>query len=143
VIKISSKIRRVASALVIGVGGMILFSSCSTLSQFRSLPDEERYQYINQVKEDLDYKSAGEVIKEEYDNNDGIVSPSVFLADLKGEKTFTTLSDRLQALPEVKCDAASDRQTICHIGQADITITKIDESNNLVNLKILDSYSGR
>jgi hypothetical protein len=51
--------------LAIGIGGLFLFNGCAGLSP---LPDEERYQFINQVKDGLDYASAGEVIEERYDN---------------------------------------------------------------------------
>jgi hypothetical protein len=135
-----SRQKRIVSAIAVGLGGLFLLSGCG---QYAPLPDEERYQYINQVKDDLDYEDSGKVLKSEYDKGDGVFSPSVFYAEIQGSETYSTLSNELQNLPEVKCDAASAEQTRCSIGQADVTITKLDGLDNIVALRILDSFSGR
>jgi hypothetical protein len=129
------KFRKKVTIFAIGVGVLSL-SSCA-------LSDEERYQYVNQVKEDLDYKSTGEVIEERYDKNDGIVSPSYFYAELKGRETFNILSDRLQNLPQANCTYIGAEQTRCDVNGINVRITKAKESNELLDIKITDSSNGR
>jgi hypothetical protein len=144
VIRKSSKVRRVVATLTIGVGGILLLSSCIFVPPgMKALPKEERYQYINQVKDDLDYKTSGKILSEQYDKNEGLISPSYFYAELEGEETFTILSDRVQALPEIKCTYLGEDQARCRVNLVDITITKSPESENLVSFELLDSYSGK
>jgi hypothetical protein len=140
----ATKLIRTVTVIGMGLGEILLFSSCVFLpSGVNTLPNEERYQYINQVKNNLNYESSGKVITKEYDNTQGIVSPSYFYAEIKGKQTFTILSDRLQTLPNVKCNLISDEQSKCSIGQVDITITKVEITEDVVSLQILDSFSGR
>jgi hypothetical protein len=126
--------------LAIGIGGLLLFNGCAGLSP---LPDEKRYQFINQVKDGLDYASAGEVIEERYDNGDGVFSPSSFYVEVKGDKAFTILSERLQSLPNVDCSTLVSEQSRCNVGQAYVTISNFAESGNVTSVDISDSSSGR
>lgn len=72
------------------------------------LPDEKRYQFINEIKDELDYASSGKVTKERYDNNNGVLAPSSFYAEIEGPETFGTLSRRLQGVAAGDNDAILD-----------------------------------
>lgn len=65
---------RVKEAIAIAVMALFL-SGC----QYAPLPKEQRYQFINEVKDAVDLPSAGEIVSESYDKNDGILSPSGYL----------------------------------------------------------------
>jgi hypothetical protein len=136
VIKKNSKVKRVAATLAIGIGGILLLSSCA-------LPNQERYQLIDETKENLDYKNTGKVKKERYDNGDGVSSPSFFLAEIEGLNTFETLTAKVKALPNVNCSTLAEEQTRCKVGQLDVYITQLSPENNIIQLQILDRYSGR
>jgi hypothetical protein len=140
--KASRKIKRVAGGLILGISGILLFSSCSVITQFIPPSDEVRYKYVNQIKSDLDYSSAGEVVEESYDNGGGVVAPSVFHSTIKGSKAFDTLSSRVQALPYADC-AVSTFQAKCKIKHVNIDITKADNAEDLVELRISDRSNGR
>ena len=134
----TSKIKQVAVAATIGLGGMLVLSGCEQLS---SLPDEERYKYVNQVKEDLDYASSGEISRERYDTGDGVFSPSFFYSELEGDTSFDILTQRLQSLPDVDCEALVTEQSRCYIGRVEVKITRIGVSKTA--LQITDSSNGR
>jgi len=121
-----------------GLGGMLVLSGCTQLS---SLPDEERYQYINQVKEDLNYSETGEVISERYDNGDGVFSPSFFYSELEGDTSFNLLTQKLQTLSNVNCETLVTEQTRCSVERIEVKITKIDVKTTA--LQITDSSDGR
>jgi hypothetical protein len=141
VTKVSSKIRRVASALVIGTGGMLLFSSC--ISGFIPPSDEKRYQYIEQVKTDVDYKNSGKVIEEKYDEGDGVWSASVFRAEIEGVETYNVLVDRIKALPEADCKVVGNTHSRCRMGPVDVEVLKLRDSDNLVAFRLTDSSNGK
>jgi hypothetical protein len=109
-----------------------------------ALPDEERYQFINVIKDGLDYESSGKVLEAGYDTGDGVFATSYFYAEIEGDETFAVLTERLQAIPGVECTALLDYQTSCHVGQAHTAIVKDDtKPGNIIKLNISDTSGGR
>ena len=131
--------RKIKGAIAIAVMALFL-SGCG---QLKALPDEQRYQFINQVKNELDLASAAEIASESYDNGDGVFSPSVYQAELKGDTAYLKLKERIVNLSEVKDCITDEIQTTCRRGQADIFLGKSRESSGKVFLKITDKYNGR
>lgn len=131
--------RRIKGAIAIAVVALSL-SGCGDL---RSLPDEERYQFINQVKDGVDLPSAGEIITQSYDNGDGVFSPSVYQAQLKGDTTYQKLKERIVTLSDVKDCITDETETNCKRGHVDIFVGKSRESSGKVFLRITDKYNGR
>lgn len=131
--------KKILSFFIVLVGAGVL-SGCA---QLRALPDEERYQFINQVKDDLDYSSAGNIVSERYDEGDGVFSPSFFLANVEGPGAFSILQQRVQSLPGAECQLVRDTQTRCQVGQIDVSIYRNESKMNMVTLNITDAYNGR
>lgn len=133
----------IAVKKVIGIGLITL--SALSLSGCGLIPpsDEQRYRLINEVKNSLDYTSAGEITKEGYDDNNGVFSPSIFAAQIKGESTFDTLSARIKEIPEIECTAMSAIQVRCEKGQVTIGLKRDSPNDSLVKLRLTDFYSGR
>jgi len=130
----------VASAIIIGLGGMLVLSGCTQLS---SLPNEERYQYINQVKDELDYAATGQIIKEQYDSGDGVFSPSFFYVEVEGPATFDRLTETSKELATRQCNLLADIQTKCDVGQVSILISRDSIEDTSITLKITDASNGR
>lgn len=124
-----------------------MLSGCTPGKGLTPLPDKERYQFINAVKDDLDYKSSGKVISEHYDNNDGVFNPSFFVVKLEGAGSFDKLSQKAKELSNNKCHSSprptTGEQTWCTIGQVDVTVFRENAQTNRVRLSISDSLSGR
>lgn len=131
--------RRMKGAIAIAAVALFL-SGCG---QYKALPTEERYQFINQVKDNLNYATAGEVISEELDKGDGVFSPSIFRTELKGKSTYKELNSRIKALPEVKDCRETKEQIRCKLGQVDIYLNQEENSASSVVLKLTDVFSGR
>jgi len=130
-------------ALVAALSIMAMLSGCTLGKGLTPLPDKERYHFINEVKDDLDYKSSGKVISERYDKGDGVFSPSFFKAEIIGEKSFTILSDKLKNRSDSKCAYLGTNQTRCSLGQVDITIARKDASARKIIFEVTDIHSGR
>lgn len=62
--------------------------------------DDERYQMVNQAAEDLDYKSAGKVLKEY--RQDGTEIPVRFIVEYEDAQAFQTLHDRIKSVTKVE-----------------------------------------
>lgn len=134
-------------ALVAALSIMAMLSGCTPGKGLTPLPDKERYQFINEVKDDLDYKSTGKVISERYDNNDGVFNPSFFVVELQGAKSFDKLSQKVKKLSNNKCHSsprpATGEQTWCTIGQVSVKVFRENAQTDNVRLSISDSLSGR
>jgi len=138
-----SMFQKVAIATAVGLGGVLVLSGCGVLEQAKPLPDKERYQFINEVKDGLRYKEAGEIVSEQYDTADGVFAPSYFYAEVKSEDAFDLLTGKAEELATRQCDALSPTQTRCSSGQVNIQITRETTEDLSVILEIVDAYSGR
>lgn len=135
---------KIGIVLLISLGLTTILSGCQGLMP---LPDKERYQFINKVKDDMDYSSAGKASGGHYDNNDGVFNPSYFVVNIKGENSFDVLSERAKKLSHDKCynsprPAVGD-QTWCVVGQVDIKVYRETSETDKILLSISDSFSGR
>lgn len=127
----------------IGLSGvMILFALSLTGCGMSPLPDSERYQYINQVMNDVDYENAGEIVEETTDNGDGIFTPSHKKVQYKGNKTFYKLSDTLKSLENYDC-AGGETQISCTRGRVSVSVS-ISRKNPIdTYFTISDALGGR
>lgn len=135
-----SRIRKgaVAASLLAGVA---LLSGCG---QFASLPEKERYQYIDEVLISIDYETAGKVTSFIKDNGDGVFSPSVKRITYQDDQAFETLKQRLQSHPSIICaQNFSERQVDCDMGQANIFMRRDSVDDPHVVLRITDVFNGR
>lgn len=138
----TNKLKKTLMAGVVTLASIAVLSGCG-YSQLRPLPDKERYAKINAIKNELDYKSAGKVEKEKYDNGDGVFSPSYFQADIVGETTFNVLTKRLENLSNVKCFTTISTGYACDVRGISVMIARKSEAASNVFLKITDSDNGR
>jgi hypothetical protein len=135
--KINAK--RTIMVLALALSGMTLLSGCG--GGFTALPDEERYQHINEVKDSVDLDTIGEVTQGGYDAGDGVFSPSHYRVRIEGDTTsFITLKERVTNLPGAECRDAGN-QISCKLGQADILVTK--KTEKALQFEVVDVYSGR
>lgn len=135
---------RIGIILLISLGLTTTLSGCQALSP---LPDKERYQFINKVKDDMDYASAGKVIEEHYTKTDGVFNPSAFVVNIQGDNSFDILSERAKKLSNNNCfnspaPTVGD-QTYCSIGQVDITVYRKTSDTDKTLVGISDDLSGR
>lgn len=136
------KYKAFLSLFSLTMGGILLLSGCSLLP----LPDRLRYQRINNVVEQIDYKKSGDVLEERYDTGDGVFSPSFFLVKLHGEiETYESLKADILKIKDVDCPTNDPvRQVRCRLGQVDIYLNfNTSESPPHIILKVTDVYSGR
>lgn len=135
---------KIGIVLLMSLGLTTILSGCQGLMP---LPDKERYQFINKVKDDMDYASAGKVIRETYDNNDGVFNASYFVVRLEGDNSFEILSERAKKVSDDTCHTspspATGDQTYCSVGQVDIKVYRENSETDKVRLSISDSFSGR
>jgi hypothetical protein len=127
---------RLYAALVVVLCGSLLLAGCSWLER---LPDQERYRYVNQVKDDFGYAEAGEVLDEEYGGK-GVAS---FTVQVKGVDAFDVLSTRAQVLAETKCGYRTTRNISCSVQDMEVTVTPSSIDDNVSVLKITDTRNGR
>lgn len=137
-----NKLKKALLAGVITLTSIAVLSGCG-YSQLRPLPDKERYAKINAIKDELDYKSAGTVKQEKYDNGDGVFSPSYAQIKLQGADTFTTLADRIENLSGVKCFTTISTGYACDVHGISVTLARKTDTSSNVSLKITDSMNGR
>lgn len=135
--------KKVVVAIIVGLIGVSTLGGCGVLEQAKPLPDKERYQFINEVKDGLRYKEAGEVVSEQYDTADGVFAPSYFYAEVKSEDAFDFLTARAEELATRQCDALSPTKTKCSSGQVDIKLTRDSSEDLFVTVEVIDAYSGR
>ena len=135
--------KKVVVAIIVGLIGVSTLGGCGVLEQAKPLPDKERYQFINEVKDGLHYTEAGEVVSEQYDTADGVFAPSCFYAEVKGEDAFDLLTGKTEELATRQCDALSPTQTKCSSGQVDIKLTRDSSEDLFVTVEVIDAYSGR
>ena len=119
---------------------MLLLTGCG---KFFPLPDRERYQFINQALEAIDYKTAGEITLERKDKGDGLVSPSFYAVLYEGQSAYPILVERMRSNSDIECpDYVSEIDTRCMLGTTNIEVNWLEEEN-LTMLKVIDRYSGR
>ena len=135
--------KKVVVAITLGLIGVSTLGGCGVLEQAKPLPDKERYQFINEVKDGLRYKEAGEVVSEQYDSADGVFAPSYFRAEVKGEDAFDFLTVRAEELATRQCDTLTSTQTRCSSGQVDIRLTRDSSEDLFVTVEVIDGDSGR
>lgn len=140
--KRADRLKRALLGGVVALTSIAVLSGCG-YSQLRPLPDKERYAKINAVKNELDYKSAGQVEKEEYDNGDGVFAPSYFRVKLYGENTFNTLGKRLEHSSHITCGWHIDTTYSCNASGVVVTLTRENAASAEVVLGITDSMNGR
>lgn len=125
----------------LGVIMLILGSVTSCTSVF-SLPHEERYQYINQVLDEVDYKTAGTIVEEQIDDGDGVFEPSYKKVFYQEESAYTILVKRMKKIENYSCSGGKT-QFYCTKGQASISLTLTGKDNKETHLGISDSSGGR
>jgi hypothetical protein len=134
----------VTFVVVIGVVGLFLLAHLWLRDAgFISLPDEERYQYINSAKDGLDLERAGEVVDASYFGSEGLGSYSVFGGEVRSPDAFAVLSDRVQKLPGVNCPRIRLGQVKCYLRHVEITITESAASVGTAEVHIMDVTNGR
>ena len=135
------KNKALVSFLSLIMGGILLLSGCSLLP----LPDHLRYKRINDVVEQVDYKSIGTILVERYDNGDGVFSPSFFLVEINGElEEYELLESELLKVKNIDCYNIDEGYADCEVGQVQIQARLIDEEGKTyINLVITDVYGGR
>lgn len=128
--------------LLLFISSLILLSLTVTAC---SLPPWERYQYINSVKDQLDYESLGTVVEEGYDDGDGVFSPSYFEVKISGDRTvFDLLKYQLLDVKNIECNDAGTNTMRCKVGQVRTDLVYQDYKSSFYTvLRITDSSSGR
>lgn len=133
--------KRVWGTLAMAVLGMTL-SGCAG-----PLPDEQRYQFINHVKDAVDPASAGTITSGGYDDGDGVWASSYYSANIEGESVYETIRDRMTAIPNVRdCSEHEDlgeTMTSCYLGEISFTVSKETQSKSTALFSVLDTSSGR
>ncbi len=86
------KVNRIIGSISMSLLLTAALSGCG----FRALPDEERYQYIDNVLETIDYKTVGNIVEEKIDDGDGILSPSYKKVYYGSDGSFKELEKRLK-----------------------------------------------
>jgi hypothetical protein len=135
------KTRHITMVLALVLTGITLLSGCG--SGIITLPDGERYQYVNEVKNAVELETSGEIVEGYYDNGDGVFSPSTYRAVVKGENSFDTLVTRVEELPGTDCRDAQPIQLKCTFNHVSISVTRESENSNVVRFSVIDTYNGR
>lgn len=130
------------AAFCFGLFMVIITPIFAAVQHLSPLPTEQRYQFINQVKDGVDLPSAGEIVKQSYDRNEGVLSPSSFRAEVAGEKTFEILKNRIIQTPGVRNCIEVKTQLTCRNGQVDIFLASYSTEPK-VEFILTDSSSGR
>lgn len=107
------------------------------------LPTEQRYQYIHEVRDDLDLKTAGTILEEKYDDSDGVFNRSYLNIILEGEDALKTIKNRAFSISNADCDEFKDGTITCLIGQVDLNIGYSASNQNEVYINITDPFNGR
>lgn len=128
---------------IIGLSGIVILLAFGMAScDMRSLPHNKRYQYIDQVLEDVDYKNVGEIVEETIDDGDGIFAPSYKEIYYKEKSSFYKISNQLKEFNFSSC-SGGDTQTNCAYGRTTISVLTIDENDRGTYLTVRDSSNGR
>lgn len=106
------------------------------------LPDEERYHYIHEIKDELSIESAGKILEESYDTGDGAFSASFLRLSLEGSSAFSKLVEEARQIENSECVPRAEVHLACYIEGIELTIDKNSEKDITV-VQILDQQSGR
>jgi hypothetical protein len=134
--------KRTIMVLALALSGITLLSGCG-ITSLVPLPDEERYQYINEVVDIVEPTSSGEVIKNGKDAGDGVFSPSSRWLILAGIEPFDVLSERIQKIPNIDCQYLGKEEIRCRYGRTDVSVTKNFPNEGETYFKVLDTSNGR
>lgn len=135
---------------VVAYLAMPLIWTLVAASQFlfpERISQEDRYYHINQVLEQIDYKTAGTVLEENYDDNSPHpLNPAYFTVVLEGENTYKILKERLELVdPTPRCDEVESEtvlQLTCDFGRPRMARVVQSEAG-LVTLQLTDTGTGR
>ena len=119
-----------------------------------SLPHNERYQNIDRVLSDIDYRNIGTIVHEEIDNGDGIFIPSYKKIYYKDDITFDRIFSKLQDAPSDVNENCSEIPRKVDKKQTQINCTyygnsigfgrgEKDEYGSITRLTITDTTSGK
>ncbi len=109
----------------------------------KPLPDEERYQYINNVLETIDYQTVGDIVEEEIDDGDGILSPSYKIIRYGNDGSFEELEKRLKASSDTCKGDRKIGQINCSYPHVNVDVFHSGKPNIESYIYITDSSSGR
>lgn len=135
--KFSRKITAVTFISLIALS----LSGCKSAGLY-ALPDQERYQYIHAIRDELKISEAGEVISEEYDNADGVFGQSFLRIRVKGVEAFRTLSQNASNIEDAVCDLRPTDVSSCSVGR-EIKISIKEDSSNSSLITIYDFFNGK
>lgn len=135
---------KIGIVLLMSLGLTTILSGCQGILP---LPDKERYQFINKVKDDMDYASAGKIVEEHYTDTDGVFNASAFVVNIEGDDSFDVLSNRIKKMSNDNCfnspAPAIGDQTYCSIGHVKITVYRETSESDKIQLVISDPSNGR
>jgi hypothetical protein len=135
--------RKIFAVVILGLAGAFTLSGCGVLEQAKPLPDEKRYQRINDIKDNLTLTEVGEVVIERYDHGDGVFSPSFILTEVKGEDAFNKLTKSVKKMATRPCSPLTETQTRCDVDVVEVYLWKESVDGSSVSVKITDAYNGR
>lgn len=127
----------------LGVIAVMLGSVTSCTSVF-SLPHEQRYQYINNVLDEVDYQTIGTILEEQIDDGDGVFEPSYKKVYYKEIDAYSTLVERIGKLPNASCSGGVEVGRFdCTRGQVSIGVALLEEDHRGTYFGMTDSSGGR
>lgn len=122
-----------------------LFLISATLTSC-AVPKAQRYKNIEAVKEQIDYKNLGTILKEEYDTGDGVFSPSYFKVIISGDAdTFEELEHQFRSIKYSSCTGGGESLYLqCNVATVSVNLAGGNNSPETeVTFQITDSMNGR
>lgn len=125
------------------VGASLLLATSLSGCMPKPLPDEERYQYIDNVLKTIDYQTVGNIVEEEVDDGDGILSPSYKIIRYGNSGAFEELEKRLKSSSDTCRGNREIGQINCSYPRVNVDAFYSKKTNIESYIYITDGSSGR
>lgn len=138
--KIKKIFKPLFAILALVISSSLVLTSCSL-----RLPEHLRYKKINEVVEQVDYKSIGKISIERYDRGDGVFSPSFFFVKIEGGlPEYELLEAEILKVKNIDCYNVHEGYADCKIGVVDVEARLINEDDKThIMFVVTDIFGGR
>lgn len=131
---------------ILGIGLISISAlSLSGCEGLLPLPDEQRYQNVDELWEELEISSIGTVLSDTYGGGDGTFGQSTRNAEIQGVDSLSLLEAKLLSIEDIDCNTGSSPAQ-CYLpgGIVSIDFSENDELDPpVVSIRISDSSNGK
>lgn len=129
--------RNIVAVLAIGAALLVGLTSCKGMLP---LPDEERYEPLNSLDQELGYQEQYPDATREYGGGDGVFGSSTLSVTIDDPAAFDSIFSKIDEIKTRSCDLFQENDIRCAVEHIGVSLSRKD---NETYFTLTDSRNGR